>query len=255
MVTLDAIHPHLHNIVRLTTVLQNLLLTLFGIFLTYDRKNKNKIIILYSIVFYVLQMAVLNFPHLGLCKIQGAEKGKTFSSRQLQICNIRACLLLCCISQNRIWHGPYLFFPYQSPFYLYLNQLLLMNLVRSFLLHLQTTILLFFLSSLSLKERNSRSSFAHHFTRQLMQLIVSAFKCQVRELAEKESDSEGVFKMLRSDVTRFLTTILIGTTYCSFDVVIMTYTVFLDLKMKIISYFRFRMCAQRCQYWSYSISY
>ncbi|KAK2639927.1 hypothetical protein Ddye_027722 [Dipteronia dyeriana] len=35
--------------------------------------------------------------------------------------------------------------------------------------------------------------------------------CQIRELAEKESE-DGVFKMLRSDVTRFLTTILIGTT-------------------------------------------
>lgn len=35
---------------------------------------------------------------------------------------------------------------------------------------------------------------------------------QVRELAEKEPEN-GVFKMLRSDVTRFLTTILIGTTY------------------------------------------
>ncbi|PWA54776.1 CBS domain-containing protein / transporter associated domain-containing protein [Artemisia annua] len=34
---------------------------------------------------------------------------------------------------------------------------------------------------------------------------------QVRELAEKESEN-GVFKMLRNDVTRFLTTILIGTT-------------------------------------------
>jgi hypothetical protein len=34
---------------------------------------------------------------------------------------------------------------------------------------------------------------------------------QVRELAEKEPEN-GVFKMLRSDVTRFLTTILIGTT-------------------------------------------
>ncbi|KAJ0102026.1 hypothetical protein Patl1_04000 [Pistacia atlantica] len=34
---------------------------------------------------------------------------------------------------------------------------------------------------------------------------------QVRELAEKEPDN-GVFKMLCSDVTRFLTTILIGTT-------------------------------------------
>ncbi|KAM0951321.1 putative CNNM, transmembrane domain-containing protein [Dioscorea sansibarensis] len=34
---------------------------------------------------------------------------------------------------------------------------------------------------------------------------------QVRELAEKEPEN-GVFRMLRSDVTRFLTTILIGTT-------------------------------------------
>ncbi|KAF8409698.1 hypothetical protein HHK36_005777 [Tetracentron sinense] len=42
---------------------------------------------------------------------------------------------------------------------------------------------------------------------------------KIRELAEKEPEN-GVFKMLRSDVTRFLTTILIGTTYCilhSFD--------------------------------------
>lgn len=35
---------------------------------------------------------------------------------------------------------------------------------------------------------------------------------QVRELADKEPEN-GVFRMLRSDVTRFLTTILIGTTY------------------------------------------
>lgn len=58
--------------------------------------------------------------------------------------------------------------------------------------------------------------------------ITTLWPWKVRELAEKESDNEGVFKMLRSDVTRFLTTILIGTTYCSFD---------------------------RCQYCSYSISY
>ncbi|KAE8675478.1 putative DUF21 domain-containing protein [Hibiscus syriacus] len=37
------------------------------------------------------------------------------------------------------------------------------------------------------------------------------FLLQVRELAEKDSE-DGVFKMLSSDVTRFLTTILIGTT-------------------------------------------
>ncbi|XP_009777493.1 putative DUF21 domain-containing protein At3g13070, chloroplastic [Nicotiana tabacum] len=42
--------------------------------------------------------------------------------------------------------------------------------------------------------------------------ITTLWPWKVRELAEKESDSEGVFKMLRSDVTRFLTTILIGTT-------------------------------------------
>lgn len=36
--------------------------------------------------------------------------------------------------------------------------------------------------------------------------------CKVRELAEKEPEN-GVFRLLRSDVTRFLTTILIGTTY------------------------------------------
>lgn len=41
------------------------------------------------------------------------------------------------------------------------------------------------------------------------------FHTQVRELAEKEPEN-GVFRMLRSDVTRFLTTILIGTTYCFF---------------------------------------
>jgi len=35
---------------------------------------------------------------------------------------------------------------------------------------------------------------------------------QVRELAEKEGEG-GVFQLLRQDVTRFLTTILIGTTY------------------------------------------
>lgn len=42
--------------------------------------------------------------------------------------------------------------------------------------------------------------------------ITTLWPWKVRELAEKESDNEGVFKMLRSDVTRFLTTILIGTT-------------------------------------------
>ena len=34
----------------------------------------------------------------------------------------------------------------------------------------------------------------------------------VQELAEKEPE-DGVFRLLRQDVTRFLTTILIGTTY------------------------------------------
>lgn len=41
--------------------------------------------------------------------------------------------------------------------------------------------------------------------------ITTLWPWKVRELAEKEPDS-GVFRMLRSDVTRFLTTILIGTT-------------------------------------------
>lgn len=44
-----------------------------------------------------------------------------------------------------------------------------------------------------------------------MIVLVDIVLYQVRELAEKESEN-GVFKMLRSDVTRFLTTILIGTT-------------------------------------------
>ncbi|GMP67861.1 hypothetical protein CsSME_00027705 [Camellia sinensis var. sinensis] len=41
--------------------------------------------------------------------------------------------------------------------------------------------------------------------------ITTLWPWKVRELAEKEPE-DGVFKMLRSDVTRFLTTILIGTT-------------------------------------------
>ncbi|KAL5548566.1 hypothetical protein UlMin_003797 [Ulmus minor] len=41
--------------------------------------------------------------------------------------------------------------------------------------------------------------------------ITTLWPWKVRELAEKEPDN-GLFKMLRSDVTRFLTTILIGTT-------------------------------------------
>ncbi|XAR67382.1 hypothetical protein NMG60_11002115 [Bertholletia excelsa] len=41
--------------------------------------------------------------------------------------------------------------------------------------------------------------------------ITTLWPWKVRELAEKESE-KGVFRMLRSDVTRFLTTILIGTT-------------------------------------------
>ncbi|PIM98436.1 putative membrane protein [Handroanthus impetiginosus] len=41
--------------------------------------------------------------------------------------------------------------------------------------------------------------------------ITTLWPWKVRELAEKESEN-GVFKMLRKDVTRFLTTILIGTT-------------------------------------------
>ncbi|PIA58190.1 hypothetical protein AQUCO_00500251v1 [Aquilegia coerulea] len=41
--------------------------------------------------------------------------------------------------------------------------------------------------------------------------ITTLWPWKIRELAEKEPEN-GVFKMLRSDVTRFLTTILIGTT-------------------------------------------
>ncbi|XP_038691618.1 DUF21 domain-containing protein At1g55930, chloroplastic-like isoform X3 [Tripterygium wilfordii] len=41
--------------------------------------------------------------------------------------------------------------------------------------------------------------------------ITTLWPWKIRELAEKESDN-GVFKMLQNDVTRFLTTILIGTT-------------------------------------------
>ncbi|OVA20172.1 CBS domain [Macleaya cordata] len=41
--------------------------------------------------------------------------------------------------------------------------------------------------------------------------ITTLWPWKIRELAEKEPDN-GVFKMLRTDVTRFLTTILIGTT-------------------------------------------
>uniref|UniRef100_A0A5B6ZLE4 DUF21 domain-containing protein n=1 Tax=Davidia involucrata TaxID=16924 RepID=A0A5B6ZLE4_DAVIN len=42
--------------------------------------------------------------------------------------------------------------------------------------------------------------------------ITTLWPWKVRELAEKEESENGVFKMLCSDVTRFLTTILIGTT-------------------------------------------
>ena len=55
---------------------------------------------------------------------------------------------------------------------------------------------------------------------------------QIRELAEKESE-DGVFKMLRSDVTRFLTTILIGTTYCSIPCY---YNWFHSLEIEFVDY-------------------
>lgn len=42
-------------------------------------------------------------------------------------------------------------------------------------------------------------------------LTLLLYSVQVRELAEKEGEG-GVFHVLRQDVTRFLTTILIGTT-------------------------------------------
>ncbi|MBA0561594.1 hypothetical protein Golob_018406 [Gossypium lobatum] len=51
--------------------------------------------------------------------------------------------------------------------------------------------------------------------------ITTLWPWKVRELADKDSE-DGVFKMLSSDVTRFLTTILIGTTYSSFYVITLT---------------------------------
>ncbi|KAM5585308.1 hypothetical protein ABKV19_004614 [Rosa sericea] len=42
--------------------------------------------------------------------------------------------------------------------------------------------------------------------------ITTLWPWKVRELAEKEPQN-GVFRLLRNDVTRFLTTILIGATY------------------------------------------
>ncbi|KAM5553643.1 hypothetical protein ABKV19_025732 [Rosa sericea] len=42
--------------------------------------------------------------------------------------------------------------------------------------------------------------------------ITTLWPWKVRELAEKEPEN-GVFRLLRNDVTRFLTTILIGATY------------------------------------------
>lgn len=45
--------------------------------------------------------------------------------------------------------------------------------------------------------------------------ITTLWPWKVRELAEKETEN-GVFRLLRSDVTRFLTTILIGTTVVNF---------------------------------------
>lgn len=70
--------------------------------------------------------------------------------------------------------------------------------------------------------------------------------CKVRELAEKESEN-GVFRLLRSDVTRFLTTILIGTTYFPFiDLIIEKYCFF---NLIVVSHVRLFCCTQRGQYW------
>lgn len=44
--------------------------------------------------------------------------------------------------------------------------------------------------------------------------ITTLYPWKIRELADQEEGSGGVFGILRKDVTRFLTTILIGTTFC-----------------------------------------
>jgi len=60
--------------------------------------------------------------------------------------------------------------------------------------------------------------------------------CKVRELAEKESEN-GVFRLLRSDVTRFLTTILIGTTYSLFfDLIIEDIPLFFLITIQNVSH-------------------
>lgn len=43
--------------------------------------------------------------------------------------------------------------------------------------------------------------------------ITTLYPWKVRELADQENSSSGVFNLMRKDVTRFLTTILIGTTF------------------------------------------
>lgn len=81
---------------------------------------------------------------------------------------------------------------------------------------------------------------------------------QVRELAEKESEN-GVFKMLRSDVTRFLTTILIGTTYSlfmfSFYVVPSFFLCYCCSSWVFLSHLVLYLCTQCCQYWSNCFSH
>ena len=44
--------------------------------------------------------------------------------------------------------------------------------------------------------------------------ITTLYPWKIRELADQEESSGGVFQILRKDVSRFLTTILIGTTFC-----------------------------------------
>lgn len=65
---------------------------------------------------------------------------------------------------------------------------------------------------------------------------------KVRELAEKESEN-GVFRLLRSDVTRFLTTILIGTTYSSLIGLLIEKCHFIQLYYSNFSCKKFDLCS------------
>ncbi|KAL7175291.1 hypothetical protein ACSBR2_028989 [Camellia fascicularis] len=71
--------------------------------------------------------------------------------------------------------------------------------------------------------------------------ITTLWPWKVRESAEKESE-DGIFKMLSIDVTRFLTTILIGTTYCPSCTCNHHRCCSLNLILNIMFYCRFYLC-------------